>query len=241
MRTGVGSSASPRASTGSGTFGCSTVSPPRTGAAPDGRHPTEKPLAPAATATNAAATSAAPEPASTGEVVIPLAGGAAGTLKPAVRTALGLSLALGGMWTATITAEGGWGEPGAWPTILLVTLLPLPGLAIHAAVIRRRQAGELRLTAERIEVAYGPRQLAVHWAQVAEVAVRPVRAPNGWASRFHGLQVRLYPDATAPPGARTQPDGWLLLCTTGASPRLPAELDRALARFAGARWEFLRV
>ncbi|MEV4561081.1 hypothetical protein AB0K51_29360 [Kitasatospora sp. NPDC049285] len=119
------------------------------------------------------------------------------------------------------------------PLFLVVALLLLLATAAGLYCF----ASDLRITAELIEVNAG-RRLRVHWDEVAEVRVRRLGPSGAVRQLFLGvavtgrLQLRLHPDPTAPAG-----QDWLDVWDFGTTDRIPPELEAALERYAGDRWQ----
>ncbi|MGW7366203.1 hypothetical protein ACWGI8_22880 [Streptomyces sp. NPDC054841] len=84
----------------------------------------------------------------------------------------------------------------------------------------------------------GPMPLRVRWTDVAEVSLRKRTAFPGVPTEF-AIELRLLPESERPPKITADKDGWVDLWYLGFEPDVPPELDAALSRFAGSRWNGL--
>ncbi|MER7515510.1 NACHT domain-containing protein [Streptomyces sp. NPDC126499] len=146
------------------------------------------------------------------------------------------------VWTGLITYDDGWHDPGAVQTVGFFVVLPLAVDLLIPPLTWRR--AELRLDEDGIAYASGRRTSRFEWREVAEVAPRlfepvPGKADDGTVM----LHLRLTAEAAPGPRTRVNRTGWVPLwpldCPTGDpdDATVPPELEDALVRFAGERWQ----
>lgn len=130
-----------------------------------------------------------------------------------------------------VTSEDPWDAEG-WSMIGFFLALPVVLDLVMPGLVRRR--AHLLLDDEGVTFTALRRTVTFAWADVEVVAVRRFEPPVG-ESEDVMVHLRLLPSAAPAPGLRVNRSGWVALWPLHDGV-VPDELDRALARFAGARW-----
>ncbi|MFF4925617.1 hypothetical protein ACFY4B_33980 [Kitasatospora sp. NPDC001261] len=120
-------------------------------------------------------------------------------------------------------------------------LLPTAAVALLLTLSLWLVATRLRVDAETIEVNRG-RKLRIGWQEIAEVGVRPLESMERLRTVLPGLP-EMYCLAVRPvagwvgPKSRTDSKGWVRVWDLDKTGAVPFELEAALERFAGDRWD----